>query len=171
MITRHRKGESAGAGEPQTAPFLDRDAAEVLEKLGEATPLREQLQAFKKTLGLRDRELSALTGTSRATLSRWRKEGDSQRPPALDDLRVIAALLIRSGAMRPSSVAGWLRSRNLGLEMERPLDALAAGDFSSVLRAAEAACGGRLPVERSAQKPAAARPLASAGAQGHEPGD
>lgn len=127
-------------------PSLDQAVVDVLVKLDEASPLRDQLLVFQKDLGLRDRELVRLAGVSRATLSRWRKEGDAERPPALDDLRVIAVLLIRTGAMSPRSVAGWLRSRNFGLAEERPLEVLAAGDFSRVLKAAEAACGGRMPV-------------------------
>lgn len=132
-------------------PSLDSDALSVLAKLEEASPLSEQLQAFTKELRLRDRELMALAGVSRATLSRWRKKGDAERPPQLDDLRVIAMLLIRSGAVRPQSVAGWLRSRNRGLSWERPLDVLREKEFSLVLSAAEAACGGRIPVKKIPQ--------------------
>jgi hypothetical protein len=59
--------------------------------------------------------------------ARWRKEGDAEPPGPFDDLREIVVLLIRSGAMRPRSVGGWLRSRNLGLDWNRPLDVLRAG--------------------------------------------
>jgi len=128
-------------------PSLDSDAQAVLAKLDEASPLSEQLQAFSKDLRLRDRELMALAGVSRATLARWRKEGDAERPPQLDDLRAIAIQLIRSGALGPRSVAGWLRSRNRGLSWQRPLDILREKEFSLVLSAAEAACGGRIPIE------------------------
>jgi transcriptional regulator with XRE-family HTH domain len=133
-------------------PSLSPEAEAVLRKLDEASPLSEQLQALTKDLRLRDRELTALSGVSRATLSRWRKEGDAERPPALDDLRVIAILLIRSGAMRPRSVAGWLRSRNRGLSWQRPLDVLRDEEFSLVLSAAEAACGARIPVKKIPQR-------------------
>jgi transcriptional regulator with XRE-family HTH domain len=128
-------------------PSLDPDAQEVLAKLDESSPLSEQLRTFSKDLRLRDRELTALAGVSRATLARWRKDGDGERPPQLDDLRVIAILLIRSGALRPRSVAGWLRSRNRGLAWQRPLEVLGRKEFSRVLSTAEATCGGRVPVE------------------------
>jgi transcriptional regulator with XRE-family HTH domain len=135
--------------ESQPAPSIDQEAREVLAKLGETSPLSEQLGALTKDVGLSDRELTALAGVSRATLARWRKDGDAQRPAHLDDLRVIAVLLIRSGALRPRSVAGWLRSRNMGLSWQRPLDVLKEGDFPLVLSAAEAACGARIPVEKA----------------------
>ena len=104
--------------------------------LGEASPLSAQLQALSKTLKLRDRELMVLCGVSRPTLARWRKEGDSDRPPHLDDLRAIAVLLVQGGALKPTLVAGWLRSRNRALEWQRPLDLLGEGKFSAVLNAA-----------------------------------
>jgi transcriptional regulator with XRE-family HTH domain len=130
----------------QGHPSLDRVAVEILVRLDESSPLRDQLAALKTDLGFRDRELMRLAGVSRATLSRWRREGDAERPPEIDDLRAIVALLIRCGAMRPRSVAGWVRSRNRGLNDQRPLEALAAGEFRRVMKAAEAACGARLPV-------------------------
>jgi transcriptional regulator with XRE-family HTH domain len=132
----------------KAGPSLEPTAEAVLAKLDETSPLSDQLQALTKDIGLRDRELVKLAGVSRATLARWRKEGDADRPPPLDDLRVIAAILIRTGAMRPRSVAGWLRSRNRGLSMHRPLEVLGDGDFSLVLSAAEAACGARIPVKK-----------------------
>lgn len=149
-------------------PALDADAEAVLAKLQEASPLCQQLQAFTKDLRLRDRELMALAGVSRATLSRWRKEADAERPPALDDLRVIALLLIRSGAVRPRSVAGWLRSRNRGLAWERPLDILRAGEFELVLAAAEATCGAHVPVKRIPQGTAAGKAASFASATASE---
>jgi transcriptional regulator with XRE-family HTH domain len=136
--------ERGGGQEPVPTP----EAQAVLDKLDEASSLSEQLQALTKDIGLRDRELIKLTGVSRATLARWRKSGDAERPPALDDIRVIAVQLIRSGSLRPQSVAGWLRSRNRGLSWQRPLEVLEAGDFSLVLSAAEAACGARVPIEK-----------------------
>jgi hypothetical protein len=127
---------------------LDPESRAVLAKLDEASALSEQLQVFSKDLGLRDRELMALTGVSRPTLARWRKGAKGERPPGLDDLRAIVDMLIRRGGLTPPSVAGWLRSRNRGLDWERPLDVLREGQFPLVRRAAEAACGGRVPVEK-----------------------
>jgi transcriptional regulator with XRE-family HTH domain len=130
-------------------PSLDVATKAVLAKLHEKSPFSDQLQALSKDLRLRDRELMALAGVSRATLARWRKEGGNQCPPKLDDLRVIAIELIQSGALRPSSVAGWLRSRNRGLDWQRPLDVLRdKEEFPALLSAVEATCGGRVPVEK-----------------------
>jgi hypothetical protein len=130
-------------------PSLDTPTKAVLAKLHETSPLSAQLQALSKDLHLRDRELMALAGVSRATLARWRKVGDAERPQQLDDLRVIAIKLIESGAVQPSSVAGWLRSRNRGLDWQRPLDALRdKEEFPQVFSAVEAARGGRVPTEK-----------------------
>jgi transcriptional regulator with XRE-family HTH domain len=132
----------------QPEPSLPARSKAVLARLDEASPLSAQLQGLTKDIGLKDRELMKLAGVSRATLARWRKEGEGHRPPPLDDLRAISVLLIKSGAMRPESVAGWLRSRNRGLSWHRPLEVLAQDDFSLVLTAAEAACGARIPVKK-----------------------
>jgi hypothetical protein len=129
-------------------PSLRPEVLDVLLKLGETSDLAAQLRALNKDVGLRDRELMELAGVSRATLSRWRKEGISDRPPPIDDVRVIAVLLIKSGAMQARSVSGWLRSRNEGLNWHRPLEVLRKGDFALVLSAAEAASGSRIPVKR-----------------------
>jgi hypothetical protein len=137
--------EETGRDQPD-GPTLPADSQVVLAKLNETSPLSVQLQALTKDLGLRDRELMKLASVSRATLARWRKEGQGERPAPIDDLRVIAVLLIRSGALRPTSVAGWLRSRNGGLSWSRPLEVLEDGEFALVLSAAEAACGSRIPV-------------------------
>lgn len=133
------------------APHLDRDVIEVLEMLDETSPLSDQLRALRKEIGLRSRELSELAGVSRATLSRWGKEDGAERPPQLDDLRAIVRYMVGTGALRPRSVGGWLRARNVGLSMKRPLDVLADGEFGLVLSVAEATCGGRIPVKREPQ--------------------
>jgi transcriptional regulator with XRE-family HTH domain len=149
MSVTRTKTQKAQKRSETRQPSLNPAAKAVLAKLHETSPLSEQLQAFSKDLRLRDRELMALAGVSRATLARWRKEGDSERPPQLDDLRAIAIKLIQSGALRPSSVAGWLRSRNRGLDWQRPLDVLRnKEEFTLVLSAAEAARGGRVPVAK-----------------------
>lgn len=149
--------------EQSEQPSIEEAAIEVLAKLDESSPLSLQLQALTKDVGMRDVELAGLAGVSRATLARWRKEGDAERPRALDDVRAIAVLLIRTGAMRPRSVAGWLRSRNVGLDWNRPLDILGQGaeNFPLVLRAAESACGGRAPVKRVPTERKADRPQGS----------
>ena len=143
-------GGQQSSEQPLSHASLDEATVDVLLKLEESRPLSEQLRTLTKDVGMRDVELANLAGVSRATLARWRKDGDAERPTALDDLRAIVLLLIRTGAMRPRSVAGWLRSRNVGLDWNRPLDVLEAGteNFPLVLKAAEAACGGRVPVRK-----------------------
>ena len=69
----------------EAEPALSAEAEAVLSRLDEASPLADQLQALSKEIGLRDRELMDLAGISRATLARWRKHGDGDRPRALDE--------------------------------------------------------------------------------------
>jgi transcriptional regulator with XRE-family HTH domain len=130
---------------------LDPKVVELVEKLSETSSLVDQLEALTKGVGLRSRELAAVANVSRATLSRLRRDDGAERPPQLDDLRAIVSYMVGTGALRPRSVGGWLRSRNEGLGLQRPLDVLADGEFALVLSAAEAACGGRLPVKREPQ--------------------
>lgn len=160
LLTRRHP---AASGQP-SYPSLDEKVVDVLVKLEEGSPLSTQLRTMTKEVGLRDVELAELAKVSRATLARWRKEGDAERPPALDNLRAVVVLLIGTGAMRPRSVAGWLRSRNNGLDWRRPLEVLQAGDqnFPLVMAAAEAACGGRMPVEKIPDMGAAGAPGPSA---------
>jgi transcriptional regulator with XRE-family HTH domain len=149
VATQHQVEAPSGNNPPQH-PSLEEGTVDVLVKLEESSPLSEQLGALTKDIGIRDTELAALAGVSRATLARWRNEGNAERPRPLDDLRAIVVLLLRTGAMRPRSVAGWLRSRNFGLDWNRPLDVLRADpeNFPLVRSAAEAACGGRVPVKK-----------------------
>jgi hypothetical protein len=163
MILTQQFVTSPNRREPHAYPKITDEAVDVLVMLDEASPLSEQLQALSKKVGLRDKELRALSGVSRATLARWRKEGDSERPAGLDDVRAIASLLIGTGAMRPRSVGGWLRSRNMGLDWQRPLEVLEAGDFTLVLRVAEAACGARIPTKQlpDDEEPTAESPIRS----------
>jgi DNA-binding Xre family transcriptional regulator len=135
----------------KAGPWLDPQVLELLEKLSETSPLSAQLDALTTGVGLRSRELVAVANVSRATLSRLRRDDGAERPVQLDDLRAIVSYMLGTGALRPRSVGGWLRSRNKGLGLQRPLDVLADGEFALVLSAAEAACGGRIPVKREPQ--------------------
>lgn len=138
------------------APGLDPGTTALLRKLHETSPLSDQLDALTNGIGLRSRELTQVAQVSRATLSRWRKEEGAERPRRLDDLRAIASYMVRTGALRPHSVGGWLRSRNVGLDHQRPLEVIAKGEFPRVLAAAETACGSRAPVRPDPPPPAAA---------------
>lgn len=140
-------------GDEGAAPGLDPGATAVLRKLDETSPLSDQIDALTNEIGLRSRELTQVARVSRATLSRWRKEEGAERPRRLDDLRAIASYMVRTGALRPHSVGGWLRSRNVSLDHRRPLEVIAEGEFSLVMSAAENTCGGRAPVRRDPPPP------------------
>jgi len=147
---------SAPESNEGAAPGLDPGATAVLRKLDETSPLSDQIDALTNGIGLRSRELTQVAQVSRATLSRWRKEEGAERPRQLDDLRAIARYMVRTGALRPHSVGGWLRSRNVSLDHRRPLEVIAEGEFSLVMSAAENTCGGRAPVRPDPPPPATA---------------
>lgn len=148
-------------GDEGAAPGLDPGATALLQKLDETSPLADQIEALTAGIGLRSRELTQVAQVSRATLSRWRKEKGAERPRQLDDLRAIASYMVRTGALRPHSVGGWLRSRNVSLDHRRPLEVIAEGEFSVVMSAAENTCGGRAPLRRDPPAATAGDPVFS----------
>jgi hypothetical protein len=97
-------------------------------------------------LGLHTADLSLLSsGKIRQTIAAWR---DGERlPPAeiaehIDDARYTALVLLDGhDDLAPSRLAGWMRSRSLGLDAERPLAALAEGRFQEVLDAGQREIG------------------------------
>lgn len=99
----------------------------------------EQFGAFRKMLRLSDHDLADLAEVSPSTIRRWRvKEPDpSGVPHALDNLRAIVNRMAASWNDDPRVMGRWLRSRNTGLGMQRPIQLL--GDEHSFDRIAEAA--------------------------------
>ena len=89
------------------------------------------LRALRAELSLSDFVLSGVVGRSAQTVRRWRRvEGSVDVPDraadAIDDLRAIAAMLLRAG-FDGATIKSFLLSRNTGLGQDRPLDGLRAG--------------------------------------------
>jgi hypothetical protein len=97
------------------------------------------------TIGLSDREFAFVASVSASTARRWRRSGEGERPMAIDDLNSIVRALRDGNAFSPKLIGGWLRSRNRGLGMDRPLDALRNGNFEEVFRVTQAAISGVSP--------------------------
>lgn len=138
---RAREGEDPDGG---NGP--ERRRALSLRALRPEASTREQLQVLRAT-GLKDREIAAVAGNSTATIRRWRREGTSERTDTYDDLRVIIERLLAERMIEPALIAGWVRSRNAGLSYERPLDALARGEFSRVMHVVECLIAGSVPLQ------------------------
>lgn len=116
--------------------------------------MNRTLQSCLKDLaarGLTDAVIArglARHGVSERTVRRWRTERAPLQPggrwDAIDDVRAVADCLL---ACLPDdeSVVAWLRTRNVELGWERPIEALGAGRFDEVLALAQArrALGGR----------------------------
>jgi hypothetical protein len=98
------------------------------------------IQTLSRELRLESHELATLVGVSTETIIWWDEKDSPAAAERLDDLGDVAALLIRDGELHPSSVAGWFRSRNRDLSLQRPLDVLRCQGYLRVLKAAEAAC-------------------------------
>lgn len=105
--------------------------------------VRDQLEVFRKELRLSDRDLAELASVSPSTIRRWRVSEPDELPRPIDNLRAIVHVTLRDGAVDPRSVGRWLRSRNRGLGMERPIQLLADDEeFDRISRAAEAFSAG-----------------------------
>lgn len=120
--------------------------AEWRARLLGAVRLEERLQLLAQ-LGLSDSEVarSIPEGNARS-VRRWRSEGVARgrlagRWGPVDDLCAIIGFLLSDGTYDEEGVLAWLRSRHPELAQRRPLDALGAGDFSSVFEAAEQTLG------------------------------
>ena len=89
------------------------------------------------------RVISEATGANVRTVERWRAGSRPRRRQyrsALDDLASTLELL--GGGMAPRARQAWLTSRSAHLGWQRPVDALAAGDFDRVRGAALAYSAG-----------------------------
>jgi hypothetical protein len=110
-------------------------ARAVLKEIGR--PPSDLLRALDDATALSLDELGTLVGRSGFTVRRWRKAKDADVPApavgAIEDLRVIATMLIDAGHPR-RSLTSFLRSRNPGLGRDRPLDGLRhdVGEFARV---------------------------------------
>jgi hypothetical protein len=124
------------------------------------------LRALRVEIKLSDVVLGEVVGRSDQTVRRWRRAANDIEVPykaatAIDDLRVIVAMLLRAG-FEGASIKDFLLSRNVGLGQDRPLDGLRAGvgAFRRVEHVAECFVAGVAPEFGS--------PLS---AHGHEEGE
>lgn len=128
---RTRERSSTNAKSPQ-------NVAELHRLLHEAVTVGDQLDTLIE-LGLTDFDLQKLTNRSRTAIYAWRR--GTALPPAeiaeiIDNTRYAAASLLSPHV--PFTAAGllaWLRARSKGLQGRRPLDALAEGEFQTVVDA------------------------------------
>jgi len=109
------------------------------------------LRALRSELGLSDYAFSSVVGRSAQTVRRWRRsevgvEVPEKAAKAIDDLRTIAAMLLKAG-FDGRTVKSFLLSRNTGLGQDRPLDGLAAdvGAFRRVEHVAKCFAAGIAP--------------------------
>ena len=98
----------------------------------------ELLRAIAEATSLDLNELGTLVQRSGYTIRRWRSlEGEADIPAAaacaIEDLRSIIAMLIEADYSK-RSITSFLRSRNVGLGRDRPLDGLRSdiGEFARV---------------------------------------
>jgi ribosomal protein S18 acetylase RimI-like enzyme len=85
------------------------------------------LRALRREVKLNDLTIGGMVRESASTVRRWRRTQDGIVPDraatAIDDLRLIVAMLLRAG-YSGRTVKSFLLSRNTGLGKDRPLDAL-----------------------------------------------
>ena len=157
-VTRQRRASRARPGQPtQAAPTppavarkvrtrerasvkvaSSRNVEELHKQLHAAVTVGAQLDALI-ALGLTDFDLRKLTKKSRTAIYAWRRENAL---PAADIAEIIdntryaaASLLSPHVPFNAGSLVAWLRARSMDLEDRRPLDALAEGEFQTVVDA------------------------------------
>jgi hypothetical protein len=89
------------------------------------------------------RVVSEATGANIRTVERWRAGAEPRRHAyrlRLDDLAAVLEVL--GDAMTPRARQAWLMARSAHLGWQRPVDALAAGEFDQVRGAALAYAAG-----------------------------
>jgi hypothetical protein len=110
------------------------------EELKPGTPPR-RVAAVLNAVGLSDEDVARATQANISTVRRWRHSADQDAPihnaDRIDDLRAIIARLRFRGAVSDAGIVWWLRSRNLWLDDQRPLELIGAGQFERVRAAAE----------------------------------
>jgi hypothetical protein len=114
----------------------EKEARETLLQIGR--PPDEVLDAIPVATSLGMNEFGTLVRRSGYTIRRWRALGEEADIPAaaacaIEDLRSIIAMLIEAGYSK-RSITSFLRSRNVGLGRDRPLDGLRSdiGEFARV---------------------------------------
>lgn len=117
------------------------DEKPLLERLNNIDP-KTKLEALFEA-GVTDRDLARGTGASEATVVKWRHGNSHPRAgrhlEAINDLAALFGYVLAADSARAAVL--WVRDRNKNLDMDSPLDRVAAGDFASALKAAEAFTG------------------------------
>jgi uncharacterized protein (DUF2384 family) len=88
-----------------------------------------------RSLGIEPADIARVTGAARATVGSWiratRRPGATHRDRLLELIAVVDRL---SQVMNPDYVAIWLQKPSVGLDDDRPLDALGEGRYKDVSR-------------------------------------
>jgi len=121
------------------------DPAECADRVRRAVTPQQTIETMRD-LDITLDDLQIVTDADERTIRRW-AEGNKPREPyrdALDRLRTAVLYILLRGAMEPTDIAHWLRSRSfdLGPDPEyvarRPLDALRDNQLADVIVAVNA---------------------------------
>jgi Protein of unknown function (DUF2384) len=108
-----------------------------------------------REFGLTDRDIArAVPRASARSIRRWRTEQPprarlGERWAPIDDLCTVIGIFVSDASCDEDAIVAWLRSRQQALDHERPLDAIAQGEFDAVRWAAQqrlALTGRRRPI-------------------------
>lgn len=116
--------------------------AEWQERFVTARGLAERLRLLV-AFGLSDHDIAKTVPDAGArSVRRWRTEGApttraAQRWEPIDDLCATVGYMLANATYDEEGIVSWLRSRNAGLDHQRPLDVLGEGRFEDVRAAAE----------------------------------
>jgi len=143
-----REGTSEAQGSAQgvnVSPALRarlKRLAEWQERFVAARGLGERLRLLV-AFGLSDHDIAkAVPNAGARSVRRWRTDGPpttraAQRWEPIDDLCATVGYLLANATYDEEGIVSWLRSRNAGLDHQRPLDVLGEGRFEDVRAAAE----------------------------------
>lgn len=111
--------------------------------LAATTDPRGLVRFLHDKVKLNDREIATAMATHAGTVRRWRSTKAKHSPRdtgPLDNMRVIVALLVNSGALSLEEAGGFLRSRVVPPNDDIPLPLFATGDegFHRVREVAQA---------------------------------
>jgi transcriptional regulator with XRE-family HTH domain len=100
-------------------------------------PVREKLRAITQDLGTQARVAEAL-GVSRSRVSRWLRteQPDPENRRKLEGLEFVLSRLLQ--IYHPDTALDWLLGMNPFLREARPIDHIAGGRITEVLRAIDA---------------------------------
>lgn len=99
---------------------------------------KEKLRAVTRDLGSQTR-VAEILGVSRSRVSRWLKQGeepDRENRRKVEGLEFVLARAL--SFMNPETVVAWLNGSEPFLRHHRPIDYLAQGRITEVLRALDA---------------------------------